>query len=366
MVAANPSGLYLYAIIPTRDHLIFDVGGLGAQDDPVYTIPYQNPAPEGAGTPLAAVVSPSPLPDYRGLKRTDAVTYLVAHQRVVEEIMQGFPVLPVKFGAVVANESQVQRLLCQGESLLRNALDGCGKRVQMEVVVLWDVQEVFREISQEEAVVQARSQLAAASSPEANLAGRVALGQWVQASLERRRSTLRAEILPALREIAIDVVSNPLMDDNMLVNVALLLDQEGCEALDQKLEALDAALGNGSLSLTFRRVGPLPPYSFTTVDVRTLSFEAVDAARRFLGLDEKATPKEIKRAYHHLASQFHPDHNPNLAEAEAKMTEITQAYRLLDALAANQVTSSAQSCAFDADSVSQTLLISLQRQELAA
>lgn len=369
VAAANSSGLYLYAIIPTRDHLIFDVGGVGTEDDQVYTIPYQDAAPFDSGTSLAAVVSPSPLPDYRGLKRTDAVAYLVAHQRVVEEIMQGFPLLPVKFGAVVADEMQVQRFLRQGEPLLRSALDRFGKLVQMEVVVLWNVQEVFREISQEEAVIQARSQLAA-SSPEANLAGRVALGQLVQASLERRRSTLRSEILPALREVAIDMATNPLMDDNMVVNVALLLNQENCEALDQKLEALDAALGtkngNSSLSLTFRRVGPLPPYSFSTVDVQTLPFEAVDSARRCLGLGRKATSGEIKLAYHHLASQFHPDHNPDLADAEAKMTELTQAYRLLDALAAHQTTNPAQSCAFDPDSVSQTLLISLQRQELVA
>ena len=49
-----------------------------------------------------------------------------------------------------------------------------------------------------------------------------------------------------------------------------------------------------------------------------------------LGVDRKATAKEIKHAYRQLARKWHPDLNrDNPEEAEKKMTEINVAYSTL-------------------------------------
>jgi curved DNA-binding protein len=37
---------------------------------------------------------------------------------------------------------------------------------------------------------------------------------------------------------------------------------------------------------------------------------------QILGVDKQATDKEIKKAYRHLARQYHPDVNPGNKEAE--------------------------------------------------
>jgi preprotein translocase subunit Sec63 len=85
----------------------------------------------------------------------------------------------------------------------------------------------------------------------------------------------------------------------------------------------------------------------------------VDDARRRLSLGEAATTGEIKKAYHQLAEQLHPDHNAQDAQAEARMTELTQAYRLLMSLSANQ----SDVCSFSREAVEQTLVIDIRRQE---
>jgi molecular chaperone DnaJ len=48
-----------------------------------------------------------------------------------------------------------------------------------------------------------------------------------------------------------------------------------------------------------------------------------------LGVDKKATPDEIKKAYRKLARQYHPDANPDDKNAEARFKEISQAHDVL-------------------------------------
>jgi hypothetical protein len=358
---------YLYAIIPTRDQVIFDeVAGVDDEHDEVYTVPYPD---------LAAVVSASPLADYRGLKRDQAARYLVAHQRVVEAVMQNFPALPVKFGTVLPDEDWVRRFLTQGETLFRTTLEKLSGLVQMEVVVLWDLQEIFQEIGQEKHIAQLKAQVEG-RPPEETMIERVAIGQMVQASLEQRRTSLQNYLIHWLQQVALDLVVNPSMGDSMVANVALLVDEAGQAALDGQLQHLDEEFDS---QLTLRCVGPLPPYSFATVEVEVPSFEAVDEARRCLGLGKMATPGKIRRAYHQLAGQMHPDHNADDPEAKDRMTELTQAYELLNTYAeavqgskgareqrskgAEEQQSEIQ---FGREAVEQTLLIAIRRQEVPA
>ena len=48
-----------------------------------------------------------------------------------------------------------------------------------------------------------------------------------------------------------------------------------------------------------------------------------------LGVDKKATPEEIKKAYRKLARQYHPDRNPGNPAAEARFKAISGAYDTL-------------------------------------
>jgi molecular chaperone DnaJ len=48
-----------------------------------------------------------------------------------------------------------------------------------------------------------------------------------------------------------------------------------------------------------------------------------------LGVDKKATPEEIKKAYRKLARQYHPDRNPGDEKAEERFKEIQGAYDVL-------------------------------------
>ena len=57
-------------------------------------------------------------------------------------------------------------------------------------------------------------------------------------------------------------------------------------------------------------------------------FEALDEARRLLGLGEEASMRQIKSAYRWSAKQHHPDTGTSSGDIEV-MKKLNQAYKLL-------------------------------------
>ena len=49
-----------------------------------------------------------------------------------------------------------------------------------------------------------------------------------------------------------------------------------------------------------------------------------------LGVDRKATPEQLKKAFRKAALKYHPDRNPDDKEAEAKFKEVAEAYDVLN------------------------------------
>ncbi len=62
-----------------------------------------------------------------------------------------------------------------------------------------------------------------------------------------------------------------------------------------------------------------------------INFEAVDQARKTLGLDETATLEEIKEAYRALSLRYHPDrcHDARTHECETMSKKINNAKEVL-------------------------------------
>ncbi len=334
--------------------MIFEVGSIDGSRD-VYTV--------GEGN-LAVVTSEVAQTSFSGLGRAEAIQFLSAHQRVLETVRRDYAVLPIKFGTVLPDEARLRALLRHGAGMFRDTLATYASKEQYEVVVLWDVGKVIQQIATDERIVAVKQQVAQLP-PEQLEAGRMLVGQLVHAALQERRRAIATEILAVLRDLPEDTIENPLMDDTMVSNLALLIDEARTAELDERLNTLDAQFAG---TLQIRCVGPLPAYSFATLEVQPPPAEAVEAARVSLGLEPTTSATAIKGAYRRLAALAHPDHNPGSAVAGAEMEDLTAAYKLLTAVAHAQAPVEAGNdwvCHLDREAIEGTLLISLRRQEVA-
>jgi hypothetical protein len=356
MVRADGERTYIYGIIPTGEAISFDCATVGGGSDRPHTVPYRD---------IAAVVRACIPIDYAALGRDLLVRELARHQQVIEHVLQRFPVLPVKFGTVIESEGRVGTLLRLGYDDFRHALDGLKDKVQFELVATWELASVLQDVAREKPIAELKSSIGDDSSP-ASIQDRVRLGEMVKRSLDRRREEYERAALQRLVPCSLELRRNPLFDDSLVMNLAVLLEKGQQEEFDRSLDVLDQELGG---RLTFRRVGPLPPYSFSTVEMRSVARPEIDRARKLLGIGRSASVSEIKKAYRQLARRFHPDARSGGRDggSDTRFAEIKGASNLLMSycrahLARREDRSrpvDEQQCSFEPDAIDETVLITI-------
>ncbi|MFQ5804482.1 MAG: GvpL/GvpF family gas vesicle protein, partial [Candidatus Methylomirabilales bacterium] len=265
------------------------VGGNGESE--IYTIPYKY---------TQAVVRRAEQWDYGSLAKEELLRRLAVHQSVIEKVMVDYAVLPMKFGTFAKDDEEVVRILQSGYPWLRRTLAAVADKIEIDVVAIWeDLGPIFGAIGEEDRIRELKERIGGKPAAETQ-EERVQLGKMVKASLEARRARCREDILSVLTSPSLtrDHRVNDVMDDSMIMNVAFLMDRHQEEAFDARVKALDHRFDG---SIHFRCVGPLPPYSFSTLEVSRIPSEEVKAACEILGVSEGASLAHVKAAHRRLA-----------------------------------------------------------------
>ena len=239
---------YLYCFLREANPQTFTSKGMGDRGDPVTTIHYRD---------LGAVISPSQQGEYEGNRRN-----MMTHTRVLEEVMDQYSILPVRFNTIAPNQATIEQLLCQRYNELNERLDKMTGKIEMGLKALWYEGIIFDEILAEYADIRRLRDALQGRSPEETYYERIRLGEMIEEALHQQREAEATMILETLRPHVCQIQTSSLISDHMIVNAAFLVDREQESALEAAIQALDDKLGQRIL---FRYVGPVPPYNFVNL-----------------------------------------------------------------------------------------------------
>lgn len=285
----------------------------------VYTIAYQD---------ISALVRDSEMVDVTQMRKDVLARLLISHQTVIERIMAAqTTIIPMRLGTNVCDEAEVRDILSKGYNLIKEIFERINNKIEIDLTAVWgDLASIIKEAGEEKEIRELKEKLL--SNPKGITADdQMKIGSMLKNELDKRRDSCACQIQEALKTVSPDFKAHELMDDKMVVNIAFLVDKDKREGFDKKVEELNAKFNE---KLNFRYVGPLPPYSFYTLEIKTVKNEEIDWARKRLGISNDITSKnELKKTYQRQAFSTHPDKNPNNPYAEKEFDEVNRAYKIL-------------------------------------
>ncbi len=311
----NNYGFYIYGFVRTGEPQEFGDIGIGNPASKVQTLGLKD---------VAAVVSESPYMVYDSLAKEKTVKDLVTHQFVIEKVMQRFTIVPAKFGTMVETEDDGLAFLQQGYSLLSSELSKMEGKIELDVVARWDLPKILAAIPRLNPVVQEKQKEIVLKGSNVSIDNKIALGKAIEQALQTEKARYQQLILQALKEGAVDVRLHNLANDEMIFNAGFLVSKENEKSFTEAIEVLDRDLED---IISFRVVGPLPVYSFSTILLERIDPRTLEEAKKVFGLDGEITEKAVRDTYRHLAQKSHPDKSHSTDAADFHL--VHSAYRTL-------------------------------------
>jgi hypothetical protein len=332
----SKTGKYIYGVIYSDSEEVFDLGRIMAFGD-IYPANHPTEVVNRSNTfsyafticfqDIAAVVSDSEIVDYSHMPKDTLGRLLVSHQQLIEKVMTRHSVIPMRLGTFAGSNEEVRQILAKGYRTIKDIFERTKNSIEIDVVAtLNDIESFLQEVSEDEEIKQLKRSLLGKIGG-VTMDDRMKAGVLVKRHLDKKKEMLADEIRTALGEITQNLKAHDLMDDKMVLNTAFLLDKKRQKEFEHKLDAINDKFED---KLHFRCVGPLPPYSFYTLEVKVPQFEEIDWAKKTLGLEgDFITAIEIKKAHRKTALTCHPDKNPGTPNIEQKFDEMTKAYKIL-------------------------------------
>jgi hypothetical protein len=188
------------------------------------------------------------------------------HERIVEEVMRCGPVIPVRFGTVLASAHVLEKLLADRGEEIAGALDRLSEKDEWAVKGFVDAERASQWLQESDpALAQRRRELPEAAGAryfgEKRLAAEVqkAVKLWSRAAAEDVRGQLTPHVLA---ECALAVQSRDLTGrpEEMTFNLAFLLARNQVASFRSQVAQMGAARRDQGLLLEVS--GPWPPYNF--------------------------------------------------------------------------------------------------------
>ena len=235
---------YIYGVILADQEVNF--GGIGLGGECVTTIGRNG---------LACVVSEARDEEY---SLADEV-HLKVHETVLETVMRKYPMLPIRFGSVAPNTREVKLFLKNHNNDFKRLFQKLSGKVEIELELFWkDMKGIWEEVVRESRQLTAIK----ASKKKRSKEDLIMAGQLVAAHLRQKKEKECLKYMKFLKGTFVELQKNATPKDEMILYGSFLVSKAELNAFDRAVEQLEAKMRE---RIHVRYIGPMPPYSFTSV-----------------------------------------------------------------------------------------------------
>jgi len=247
-------GKYIYGIIRYAGPIDYGPIGIGTRDDIVYGVCFND---------ISAIVSNSPIIQY-GARRAN----IIAHQKVLEEVMKRFTVLPVRFSTISEHNDNtgILRILERDYNKFSDLLNKMEGKKELGLKVLAHEEAMYESIVEKYEDIRILRGKLINLHPDKTHYHRTKIGEMVSEALKKENEHYKNKILSVLNPQSEDVKINDNYGDMMILNVAFLIKNSAEPGFDKAVKDFDEKYGR---FMTFKYVGTLPPYNFVNLVINT-------------------------------------------------------------------------------------------------
>jgi hypothetical protein len=266
------------------------------------------------------------------------------HEKALQKIMETHTVIPIGFGVVAEDETEIRNVLKRARKKFQHILKNIDHKVQINVKISWD-KTILVSILEENEEIRTLTREIKESNDQSL---RIELGRKVKSVLDRKKNEYLENIEITLKNLADGFKESKILDQDTLMSASILVDKRREQEFNARLEELK---GKYKGKLEFKSVSSLPPYNFINIEMKRINFKAIEEAQRILDLDQEISISEVNSAYDLLARECHPDLHPDDPLAEEKFKKLKSAHELLIKYCEHYL------CSIEKSKVEETLLI---------
>jgi len=252
MDTATKEGKYIYCIINSDRPQSFGPLGIGERGDQLHTICFNG---------IAALVSDAPLGKYRVSRENS-----LAHEKAIETVMAEYAALPVRFATVAEDEDKVKRILEKEHDRFKDLLGSIADKTELSLKAIFKEEVIYKDILEKYEDIKALKEKITALPLEKTHHQRMEIGEMVEAALQQEKQIVKENILNTLSPLATEVKTNDTYDELIIINAAFFVEKAKEADFDQQVQLLDEKYGE---KVTFKYVGPLPPFNFVNICINT-------------------------------------------------------------------------------------------------
>jgi len=239
-------GKYLYCI--TKEIKPNSFNAVGIEGAPVHTIDWGQ---------FSCIVSDTDFNDKELTK--DAV---LAHEKVLEEVMQYSSIVPIAFGHIAKSEDEIKSKLLEAyKDKIEEWLNYLQGKIELSLKAFWfDLNPVLGAIARDSEEIRRIKAKRNITRDDQMAAGEVAAKL-----LGKKREEMEDSIANFFKEISFEHKKCNLFGEQMITNLAFLINQDNLKAFDRKMNEYEERLGDKNVKLKY--TGPVPPYNFVQLNI---------------------------------------------------------------------------------------------------